>query len=449
MKCHRAIVFFMLFAIASAIAQKLGSIQGTVHDVSGAPILGAVVSVQSSDGTPHTTATSEDGSFAISSLPPGNYTVKISANELSDWTASDIPSIDSSPLAAVLNVAPSVTSVTVGLSPQEVATEQLARAEKQRAFGVIPNFFVTYDKNPAPLSAKQKLQLGLKTSIDPAVLGAALLTAGIQQAQNSFREYGQGAEGFGKRFGAQYATVVNGVFLGTVVMDSIFRQDPRYFYSGQGTRLDRLRYALKASFLVKGDNGRWQFPYADITGTIVAAEVSQTYLPGNRSQQSLLERGLAFHFGGRLLLSLGEEFLFKKFTTHAPPDKVAANVPVLREGTPVPLIAVSSLTEGTVAGQTVSFVLAHDLTVDGKVLAKTGDVASGQVGKVDTPNSASAAANVGLENVRLRVGAIDVPLRSSQVRGTTGLMEYKELPDSHRIAVTLYVATSVRFPESE
>jgi hypothetical protein len=51
--------------------------------------------------------------------------------------------------------------------------------------------------------------------------------------------------------------------------------------------------------------------------------------------------------------------------------------------------------------------------------------------------------------VRLRVGAIDVPLRSSQVRGIAGLMEYKERPDSHKIAVTLYVATNVPFPESE
>jgi hypothetical protein len=450
MKGYRAILLLMLFAIAPAIAQRLGIIQGTVKDTTGAPILGAVVSVQSSDGNQHTTATGEDGSFAISSLPPGNYTVKISANGLSDWTANDIPSTDSPPLAAVMNVAPSVTSVTVGLSPQEVATEQLKRAETQRALGVIPNFFVTYDKNPAPLSVKQKLQLGLKTATDPAVFGAALVTAAIQQEQNSYREFGQGAEGYAKRFGAQYATVLNGIFIGSVLMDSIFHQDPRYFYSGEGTRLDRLRYALKASFLVKGDNGRWQFPYADLTGTIAAAEVSQTYLPGYRSQASLLARGLAFHYAGRIALSLGEEFFLKKITSHAPSDKVAANVPVLREGTAVPLIAVSNLTtEGAVAGQTVSFVLAQDLTVNGKVVARTGAVASGQVGKVGTANSAGAATTVGLEKVRLRVGAIDVPLRSNQVRGTTGLMEYKELPDSHKIEVTLYVAADVPFPESE
>lgn len=445
-----AILLLTLLAIASATAQTLGVIQGTVSDTSGASIFGAVVSVQSPDGSRHTTVTGQDGSFAISSLPPGNYSVKISADGLSDWTANDVPSTGSAPLVAVLNVAPSATSVTVGLSPQEVATEQLKRAETQRTFGVLPNFFVTYDRHPVPLSAKQKLQLGFRTITDPAIFGAALATAGIEQGQNSYRQFGQGAEGYAKRFGAQYGTAVDGIFLGGVVMDSIFHQDPRYFYSGRGTRLDRLRYALKASFLVKGDNGQWQFPYGDLTGTITAAEVTLAYLPGSRSQESLLLRGLAFHYAGRIGLSLAEEFVLKNFTSHAPADKVAKNVPTLREGTPVSLIAVDGLTtEELVPGRRISFVLTQDLTADGKVFANTGDVASGQVGSVGTAKLAGTSSSIELVDISLRAGAIDIPLRSNQTRGTTGPMQCKELADSHKIAVTLYVAANVRWPESE
>ncbi|HEX4164788.1 MAG TPA: carboxypeptidase-like regulatory domain-containing protein [Bryobacteraceae bacterium] len=443
-------ILLTLLAIASATAQRLGVIQGTVSDTSGASIFGAVVSVQSPDGNRHTTATAQDGSFVISSLPPGNYSVTISADGLSDWAANDVPSTGSSFLVAVLNVAPSVTSVTVGLSPQEVATEQLKRAETQRTFAVIPNFFVTYDRHPAPLSAKQKLQLGFRTVTDPAIFGAALVTAGIEQGQNSYRQFGQGAEGYAKRFGAQYGTAVDGIFLGGVVMDSIFHQDPRYFYSGRGTRLDRLRYALKASFLVKGDNGRWQFPYGDLTGTFAAAEVTQAYLPDPRSQESLLLRSLAFHYAGRLALSLGEEFLLKKFTSHAPADKLAKNVPTLTEGTPVSLIAVDGLTtEGAIPGQRVSFVLAQDLTAEGKVFASTGTVASGQVGRVGTAKLGGTSSSIELVNISLRAGASDIPLRSNQARGITGPMQCKELADSHKIVVTLYVAANVRVPESE
>jgi hypothetical protein len=351
-------------------------------------------------------------------------------------------------LSVVLQVAPSVTTVTVGLPPEEVAAEQLRQAEKQRALGVIPNFFVTYDKHPAPLSAKQKLQLGWRTIIDPTTFIVSGITAGIQQQQNSYHQFGQGAAGFAKRYGAAYGTAVDSIFLGGVVMDSIFHQDPRYFYSGEGSPMDRLRYALKASFFVRGDTGRWQLPYADVAGLVASSEIAQTYLPGSRTQYTLLGRAVMFHFLGRVGLNLGEEFFLKKITTNAPMDKTAANSPVLREGTPVSLIAVDGLTDKKATpGQTISFVLSEDLRVDGKVVVKTGAVASGQVAQVNAAKSEGEPNSVGLERVRLRAGDVDVPLRGNQVRGAGGAMQYKELPGSGKIAVTLYVADNVRLAD--
>lgn len=156
-----------------------------------------------------------------------------------------------------------------------------------------------------------------------------------------------------------------------------------------------------------------------------------------------------FRFVGGVALNLAQEFLLNKLTSNARIQS-AANAPVLREGTPVPLIAVDRLsTGGVTTGQTISFVLAEDLTVDGKVVAKAGDVASGQVGQVSPGRSPDEASNVGLKRVTLRVGAVDVPLRSSQVRGVVGPMQYKELPGSGKLAVTLYVAQSVQFPEGQ
>src|SRR5215469_1406909 len=50
----------------------------------------------------------------------------------------------------------------------EVATEQFKAEEKQRVFGIIPNFYVSYDSDRAPLTTGMKFQLALKISADPS-----------------------------------------------------------------------------------------------------------------------------------------------------------------------------------------------------------------------------------------------------------------------------------------
>jgi hypothetical protein len=371
---------FLWLAGRWAIAQGAGSIAGKVTDASGAAVLGAVVTVETADGTRSTTVTDSEGAFQILSLTLGNYTVKISASALSDWTATNVPASvkpGSNPLVAVLQVAPKVTALTVGVGPEEMAAEQLKQELKQRALGVFPNYYVTYENHPAPLSAKQKLHLGLRTILDPTTFALAAVTAGIQQEMNSYYQYGQGAGGFAKRYGATYATSANSILITEVLANSVLHQDPRYFYSGQGTTAERAWYAFRAAFRVKGDNGKWQPPYSDLVGAVASAEISQTYYPGSRTQYTLLGRSLMFRFAGHVALNLAQELVLKKFTSNTP---AVANVPVLREGTPVPLIAVDGFSgDGATTGKTVSFVLARDLTVDGKVVAKTGNVAAGQV----------------------------------------------------------------------
>ena len=294
-----------------AMAQDVGSIQGNVADSSGAPILGAVVTVEGIDGNRHTTVTDIEGSFKLS-LSPGNYTIKISAAGLSDWNALNVPvsvEPDSKPLRAVLQVAPEITTVTVSPPQEEVAAEQLHQELKQRTLGVIPNYYITYESHPAPLSPQQKFRLGLKTILDPTTFAVAGITAAIQQKKNSYYQYGQGAEGFAKRFGAAYTTVTQGFVITSVAADSILHQDPRYFYSGQGTKAHRAWYAIESAFRAKGDNGKWQPPYAGLIGLVASAEISQAYYPGSRTQYSLLGRSLMFHFAGLVALNLSEELL--------------------------------------------------------------------------------------------------------------------------------------------
>jgi Carboxypeptidase regulatory-like domain len=450
-KALPAISVFLGLAGQLAMAQSTASIHGKVTDSSGAPIFAAVVTVEDADGNRHTTVADTEGAFKISSLAPGNYSVKIAAEGFADWTASNVAASDSpesKPLDAVLQVAPQATQITVSLPQNEVAEAQLNKELKQRALGVFPNFYVTYESHPAPLSSQQKLHLGLRTLLDPATFAAAAITAGIQQKRNNYWQWGQGSEGYAKRFGAAYGTAVQSIMITSVLADSVLHQDPRYFYSGQGTRAQRAWYAVKSAFRAKGDNGEWQPPYAGLIGLVASAEIAQAYYPGSRTQYTLLGRGLMFHFGGLIALNLGEEFFLKRLTSHTPKVQPAADVPVLREGTPVPLIAVDGFSaKGATAGQTVTFVLAEDLTVRGKVLAKTGNVASGQVARVGAAKAPGEAMSVALERLTLHTGNVNVPLRSNQVRGVVSAMQYKELPESGKVEVTLFVAENVPFPE--
>jgi hypothetical protein len=443
-------ILALAFGVQSALAQGAGSIQGKVTDPSGAPIFGAVVAVEGGGGS-STTVTDMEGAFRISLLPPGKFNVKISASGMSDWTTESVAAsaADTKPLLAVMQLAPTVTSVTVGLSPEELAEEQVKRETQQRVARLIPNYFVAYD-NAAPISSQQKFSLSFKTLIDPATFAAVGITAGIQQVRNSYWQFGQGFEAYSKRFAADYGTTATNLLFTSAVGASVLHQDPRYFYSGKGTKKQRAWYAVESAFRAKGDNGKWQPPYASVAGTVAAAELSELYYPGSRTQYTLLGRGLMFHFVGLIALNLGEEFFLKKFTSHAPRGP-AASVPTLREGTPVKLIAVDGFgSQAVVGGQTVTFVLAEELTQSGGDLARTGDVASGVVTEVTAGKSPDAAGSVALQKMLLRAdGNIDVPLRSNQVRGAATPVQYHELPGSGKVEITLFVAADVAFPETE
>ncbi len=299
-----------------------GVIQGTVKDASGSTVAGAVVTLETALSTGQRTAiTDQAGSFLFSAVEPGNYNIAIAALGFAVWTAADVAvgSGDNPPsLSAVLQVAAASSSVNVTLPPHELAADQLKAEEKQRVLGLFPNFFVSYVPNAAPLTAAQKFQLGWKTITDPVVLIDTGLGAGIQQWRNHNPEFGQGTEGYAKRYGALYADRVSGIIIGHVVMQAIFRQDPRYFYKGTGSVRSRAMYAIGMAFVRKGDNGHWQPDYSDVVGGAAADELSSLYYPSTSRPVRRLADNILLEFGGRAADNLVREFVFSRVSTHVP-----------------------------------------------------------------------------------------------------------------------------------
>ena len=155
-----------------------------------------------------------------------------------------------------------------------------------------------------------------------------------------------------------------------------------------------------------------------------------------------------FHFAGLVGLNLAEELLLKNLTTHRPRPDAAVKGPVLREGSPVTLIAVDGFgPQGATPDQKATFVLAQDLTQGGRVFASAGDVASGLVTQVNAGDAPVGAVTTALDNVTLCARNVNVPLRSNQVRGAATPVQYEVLPGSGKIEIQLFVAADVEFPE--
>lgn len=443
------LILALAFAHATGQSPGLGLVQGTVKDASGSTVAGAVVTLETASSTGQRTAiTDESGSFRFANVTPGNYNITIDALGFAVWTEANVavgPGDLSPSLSAVLQVATAASTINVTLPPHELAAAQLKTEEKQRVLGVFPDFFVSYVPNAAPLTAAQKFQIGLKTITDPVVLIDTGLGAGIGQWRNNNPEFGQGLEGYGKRYGALYADRVSGILIGHSLMHSIFRQDPRYFYKGTGSFRSRALYAIGMAFVRKGDNGHWQPAYSDVVGGAAAGELSSLYYPRTSRPVRRLGDNILLGFGGRAADNLLHEFVFSRLSTHVPKAVAGFSRLVLPEGTPVPLISVEDWTAKTAQnGEPVTFLLAADLKVDGVVVAPLGSKAWGKADFAGA--SAGKAIQVSLEDVRLKIGNLDVPLRSTAQRNGGKGLEYHRLENSGRIALTLYVAGNITLP---
>jgi len=297
---------------------QTGSISGKVVDQSGANIGGAVVKLMREGQSSGLEVTSDDdGLFAFSNVAPGPFQLTISSPGLASHEFSGtLQSGEAFVTPLIMLVIPTqVTEVRVGLPPEELAEVQIKEEEKQRVFGVIPNFYVSYAPNAAPITTKHKFELAWKSASDPVTLVGVGVLAGIGQAGDRWGAYGQGAQGYAKRYGASYANVFASTFIGGAVMPSVLKQDPRYFYKGSGSKRSRILYAVASSVICKGDNGRWQPNYSNVIGSFAGAGLQAAYLPANdRRGSGFIVSSALIRLGETSLAGVLQEFVFSKLT---------------------------------------------------------------------------------------------------------------------------------------
>lgn len=186
---------------------------------------------------------------------------------------------------------------------KKAADEELKRELHQRMGGVVPNFNAVLDGSTVPLSPKQKMKAAFRSAIDPYQVGLALFTSGIGQAEDSHDTftpagvrvgYGQGWEGYGKRFGASFTDQFDGTILGNGVFPILLKQDARYFRLGTGSFKKRFFYSLSTTVRCKSDSGKWQPNYSNLLGNLAAGGISNLYYPeADRGFGLTIQQGLS------------------------------------------------------------------------------------------------------------------------------------------------------------
>lgn len=310
--------------------QLTGTITGSVFSKEGNPISGAEITLtRPGESTRQQAASDDSGNFSFSNIIPGTFKITVSAPAFADQTFSGILASGQTYIVPPITLVLATVNTTVVVEPTAVVAErQIKVEEQQRVLGVIPNFYVSYVPNAAPLNPRQKLQLSWRDAIDPVTFILIGATAGLQQATNQFAGYGQGAQGFGKRYGASYADFATGTIFGSVVFPAIFKQDPRYFYKGTGSTRSRIFYAIANAVICKGDNGHWQANYSSILGNLASGGISNLYYPSQDQRDAALTFevtgiGIAATAADNIL----QEFLIPKLSPKFRKDEAAQHAP--------------------------------------------------------------------------------------------------------------------------
>jgi hypothetical protein len=302
-----------------------GSVGGTVLDVSGASVSGADVTLLPRDGTaPRSMVSEANGEFNFIEILPGSYFVMVSAKGFSVFTSAEFAvAAEQAYEVPDISLSLAANNMEVIVRPTEViAAEQIRAEEKQRLLGVLPNFYTSYVNDAAPMTWKQKFAFATRGTFDPVAMVGVGFAAGIEQANNSFAGYGQGAAGYGKRFAAKFADGRSSDYLTHAIFPSLLHQDPRYFYQGTGSIKSRALHAIGSAFFTRGDNGQTQPNYSYVLGDMCSGALSNLYYPAANRGVHLVFSNAAVGLAGRVGGNLLREFLPKHSTTNVPVERV-------------------------------------------------------------------------------------------------------------------------------
>ena len=220
-------------AVQSPDLTATATVSGTVADTDGSAIPNAHVALENAESTATQTTTSDGhGVFSFGAVAEGRYIVRISAPNFASWKIKDVLVVHQGEAVTMPEVQLGVEAITTtvsAISIEDLAEQQITVEEHQRILGVLPNFYVSYLPDAAPLTRRQKFKLAVHVSVDPMTYFTTGVSAGIEQWQGDFSGYGQEFSGYAKRYGAGYGDRLSSTFLGAALLLHVrcCTRDPR------------------------------------------------------------------------------------------------------------------------------------------------------------------------------------------------------------------------------
>jgi hypothetical protein len=157
---------------------------------------------------------------------------------------------------------------------------------------------------PSPMTNREKFHYYVETTYGPTSLLRSAFSASISQARDSQPEWGQGMEGYGKRFASKFGNhAIKRTIQHSLV--TLWHEDPRYYRSERTGFWPRTGYAITRTFVIRTDAGREKFNDSRVIATVTASLISRSWHPeDDRTWRSGIEsagKSLAIDVGMNVL----------------------------------------------------------------------------------------------------------------------------------------------------
>jgi hypothetical protein len=165
--------------------------------------------------------------------------------------------------------------------PPQTATKPCVEGEQsKRILYIMPNYrAVSADTKLPPLRPRDKFLLAFQDSFDYSSFIYVGMLAGVAMAENSYPEFHQGAEGYGRYYYHAFLDNSIGNFFTEAIVPSVTHEDPRYYTLGRGGLFKRTFYSVSRLLVTRTDAGNRTFNISEIVGNGAAAGVSNLYYP--------------------------------------------------------------------------------------------------------------------------------------------------------------------------